>query len=53
MKVTIETSKGEMRMIDMPLNREEEEKLLKKIDDNEGRIAVFNTLAPIIQLLRS
>ena len=53
MKVTIQTSMGEMRMVDVPLNREEEEKLLKKIDDNEGTIAAINTLAPIIQLLRS
>lgn len=52
MRVTLETSKGEQRMFNLPLNREEEKKLLKKIDDNKEDIAAFNTLAAIIQMLR-
>ncbi len=47
MRITIEMSDGEQRMFTLPLDREAEEKLLKRIDDNEERIGNYSTLAEI------
>lgn len=52
MRVTLEMSKGEKRSFNLPLSREEEKKLLKKIDERQDDIATMNTLTAVIQVLR-
>jgi len=51
MKMILVGSDGTKRYLNLPVSRQKEEKILKRIDDNAGKIDAFNLLTELLNLL--
>jgi hypothetical protein len=53
MKVTFEASDGKRKSLVVPLTREEEKGLFKKLAENKDSIDAYNTLAIVLGVVRN
>jgi hypothetical protein len=51
MKVIVVGSDGKKRYLNVPVSRQNEEKILQTIDENAGKIGAFNLLTDLLELL--
>lgn len=53
MWITMEDSAGRSRSFFVPLKKDEEAKLMKKLDENQNSIVAFNSIMTLIGYVRA